>query len=334
MNNETFNKNSNFVKEYNINSFKLPIEYNKNIQITANNIITDLELIKSNEENGNNIYNIVFSPNHIFAQATMPLWAKYYTTDKNYLKETQKLITNFSKLDNSSDKDDSEFNNIYNIFNDIKNDKEFLNKYFYIDISWLKYLNNNSNILQLLSYYNISSPILSILFPIIILLIPFFILKSNGTNITINHYFDLLKSLVKTNPVGNILFNFNEASYDKKLYSIISLTFYIFQIYENIKCCIKFHKNLDKIHNYLFKIKDYITYTINSFNHYKNQTSKLISYKPFINFMETQQQILLEYNNDLHKITNWKYNIPKLLNIGIVMKNFYLSYFYLILFFQ
>jgi hypothetical protein len=330
------NTNNLSINELSINElinkyFKMPIEYCDDIKPINSALIYDLELLKSNTptlDQDLSIYSIVFSPNTLFGINTLSLWSKYYTTNKSFLVESQKSIKSFKSLDNNVYKTDR-FKKIYDIINDTITDKNFLDKYQYINSPWFKIfnnLNNNSNILQVLYYYNITSPLVSLLFPLILLIIPFFILKIYENGITIQDYIRVLKTMISNSSIGNLLFEFDTMTLEKKLGSAVSLSLYFYQIYENIKICFKFNENLKKIHTYLFEVIDYLNYTILSFDNYKNQNNKYSTFSLFIENMNIHKEVLLKYKTQLNNITPWKYSISKFLNIGQVMKNFYSLY--------
>ena len=56
-------------------------------------------------------------------------------------------------------------------------DAEFRDKYNYIDFRMFDNLNHSAIFLQLLSMYNLFSPVISLLTPLLLAIIPFFILK-------------------------------------------------------------------------------------------------------------------------------------------------------------
>ena len=81
----------------NIECFKMPIEYIENKVSLEANIVDDLELLNTKDASATPIYDIVFSPEHVFSKETIKLWAKYYTSDKNFLDDSKKLIKNFKR---------------------------------------------------------------------------------------------------------------------------------------------------------------------------------------------------------------------------------------------
>ena len=328
----------------NIECFKMPIEYIENKVSLEANIVDDLELLNTKDASATPIYDIVFSPEHVFSKETIKLWAKYYTSDKNFLDDSKKLIKNFKQQNdatnnnnnNNNDNNNNDnnkfydvkekFNKINQIYKEVTNDNGFYEKYQYIDSSWFKWLNNDGKFLQILSLYNLTSPVISLILPIIFLIIPFFILKLTKVPIDMNTYLTILKQLFSRHPLGQAFMHFKDAPVDKKFYITMSLAFYFFQIYQNFMICIRFYKNLYKIHNYLFELKDYINYTLDTFDNFDSQCKNLTSYQMFIDNMRENKTILNKLKQELEKITPWKLNLYKVTNIGQVMKCFYNLY--------
>jgi len=306
--------------------FKFPIQYVEH-KLTSDTVKDDLELInfKNKEDISNNsLYKYVLNPTNIFSNATANVWSNYYTTNLNFLKETQKIIKNFKQVD--CDYEEAKFETVYDIYNNITNDNNFLEKYQYIDISYFKQFNNNSHILQTISLLNLTSPILSILIPLILLILPLFIFRLYGLNLNINTYLHLLKQVFGRHPLGNVFINFSSVSIDKKIYLIFSLAFYLFQMVQNAKSCYKFYNNLELMHQYLKEINTYVDYTITSFENFEKQVINYKNYELFISQMNEKKQILIKYKTTLENVTSYKFGITKALRIGEAMKCFYTLY--------
>jgi hypothetical protein len=67
------------------------------------------------------------------------------------------------------------FEKIDKLWIDIAGDKNFKQRFNYIDIPILDRLNKSPGFLQILSLYNLTSPVISLLSPLILLIIPFFL---------------------------------------------------------------------------------------------------------------------------------------------------------------
>ena len=143
-----------------VTTFKLPIAFinkDKLHEIDAH-VMTDLELIETgiavnnNDNNVNNndndtskpkqktMYEHVFDPKTIYGKQFLDSWAKYYTSDVTFLKESQTLL---GKFDNNKDKDNDNkcktktYLEIHDIWKSIQGDKHFKDKFGYIDIAML-----------------------------------------------------------------------------------------------------------------------------------------------------------------------------------------------------
>ena len=164
-------KNINENKKNDI-KFKLPIEYLENKYKLNNDIKNDLELLDISNQS---LYNNIVSSNNIKSTKLINNWCEYYTTDKDFLQEHQSLLKNY-KATNTSDIDNT-ITNVEKLIKEVENETGFYEKYKYIDIDLLKNFNKSASVLQILTLYNLTSPVLSIAIPIIMLIIPFFIIK-------------------------------------------------------------------------------------------------------------------------------------------------------------
>ena len=79
--------------------FTLPIKYNEKVRKLNENIITDLELVKTIDKEEKPIYDYVFKPTNTLGSKVLEEVPKFYTTDIEYLKETQTLVKNFKNAD-------------------------------------------------------------------------------------------------------------------------------------------------------------------------------------------------------------------------------------------
>ena len=301
--------------------FKLPIDYIETKKPVQQHIITDLELKENKATETKSLYEYVFNPSNQFSHQTIDLWCEYYTSDKHFIKESQKILhKDFKYL-----LDSSQVDNVIEIMNEIEKETAFNDKYYYIDIQMFENFNNNSQFLQWLSIYNMSSPVFSLLLPVFFLILPLLLLKLQGIPISIMKYIEILKQLFARHSIGQ-LFNIGSVSWDKVIYIIVSVGFYILQIYQNIVSCFKFYKNMKKIHHQLFVMRDYLAITLQHMNDYNKMFSKLKTYQPFIAVMNDHASSLQSIKNELDKIEPNKVNIKKFKQIGHVMKCFYQLY--------
>ena len=331
-------------KEKYTNAFKLPIEYldTNSLFVINNNIINDLELVKANSmnelaisntslldvSNNYNLYYHVFGPQTIFEKNIINKWSKYYTNNTEFLLETQQLIKNYSPIKKvefvdspklCKDKDST----IYNSCEQIIYDNGFVNKYQYIDMPLLHKFNNNSMVLQALSIYNLSTPVISLAIPILFLLLPFFIIKLQGHNVTFQLYCNHLKTVFSNHIIGQLFSSLSETNLSNKIYILFSFGFYIFQLYLNINGCIKYFHNIKYIHTTLQNLKLYILDTLKSYEHFLNFTKDYVHYKRFNECIATNIAIFNSYLDELRKLTPYSLSISKIIELGQLMKCFY-----------
>ena len=300
--------------------FHLPIAFLDNKSVLEKHTINDLELLPATEPN-TSLYKYVFNPTTVYGEKTMSLWAKYYTVDTNFLKESQKLLKK---------KDPYVVNaplqlSMETIWHEIKTETGFAEKYSYIEWSRLDVLNHNSKFLQCLCIYNMASPIFSLMLPIFFLILPMFILKIRGMPITIETYIELLKMVFKKHQIGKI-FDLANASLEKIVYVIATAVFYVIQIYQNIMSCRRFYYNMAKIHEQLFTVRDYLAYTMKNMELLERQCSGLKTYEAFIATMNEHKKLCKHMYEECQQVSPKKLSIKKISQIGHVMKCFYQLY--------
>ena len=316
--------------DYTINindSFKLPIYYNKEKKSLKKNIKDDLELTNPVDSSSNPIYHYFFNTENDLSKKLIEQTAEYYTTDISFLKDKQELLKKYKPCNVKYTKYSPNYEKIVELWNEIKNDTGFKEKYYYMDWDMLEFLNRSELFLQIMSIYNMTSPVISLFVPIIILIIPFFIIKIKGLNITLSEYIQVLKIVVQTNAIGKLFTTFNDVSINEKVYLIISAAFYVFSIYQNIMVCIRFNNNMNKIHNYFNEIKHYLSHSIESMENYLQYSEALASQKEFNDVLKEKITILKHFNNKITLVTEYKIlNYKKINEIGFIMKYFYELY--------
>lgn len=311
--------------------FTLPIKYNEQVKKLNDNIITDLELVKTIDTEEKPIYNFVFKPTNKLGHKILEEVPKHYTTDMEYLKDTQTLIKKFKNSDykaisESKNFRDANIEETLQAWEDIKGETGFHSKYLYFDWAFGEFINNNPQCLQLMSMYNIASPLLSLCLPIFVLIIPFFIIKVKGIELNIKEYMDVLKSLAAKHAIVKVFTNFNEVDATQRIYLIASAAFYLFSIYQNILVCIQFYKNMTRIHEYLHNFKDYLDYTIENINYHLSLSKELTKYSKFNDELGQKLSVLTKFKREIEHITPFKLSVSKFTQIGHVMWSFYQLY--------
>ena len=313
------------------NVFQIPITFNKNVKKLKENIVNDLELIKPIDKDEFAIYDTIFKPSNKAANNILEQFANHYTIDTEYLQDTQILIESFHSTDlntiyNKFNIDHYELNNVFTLWEEIKAETGFREKYLYIDWEFAKHLNNNPAFLQLMSCYNIASPLLSLCLPILILIVPFIIIKIKGITLSIQEYINTLKIIASNHAIFKIVTEFHSVDNGQKLYLAISAAFYLFSIYQNILVCVRFYSNMQKIHNYLFRFKKYIEYTLEIMDYHTAKSNTLTSYYQFNENLSYHQNILSTLYDKINSITPFSFSFSKISEIGHIMHTFYQLY--------
>ena len=302
-------------------SFQLPITYNRECKKLEQHVREDMELVSDDA-----LYSAIMPDSTPLGKRTLPLWGIDYTTDRKYLKDTQKILSSEIK---PYVKDSTEAVKVMEKINadddPHEDDGGFHAKYQYIEWSWLQRFNENSTVLQWLSIYNMASPVLSLCLPIFFLILPFFIIKFSGHSITISKYIEVLKMVFQKHQIGQ-LFTVSAATWDKRMYILISTVFYVLQIYSNIRSCINFCTNMKVIHEELFSMRDHIGETISCMDAFENTCSKRKSYQPFIDNMKIHRAALKRFHSDLQQVSPNVVSLKKFKEVGHVMKCFYQLY--------
>jgi hypothetical protein len=305
--------------------FKIPIFYNESKVELNKNIVKDLELIETVDSSCNPIYNFCFDNDNDVSKKLNQQLCKYYTTDVNFLKENQILLKDYKPLGVKYTDYSNNYKNIVDIWNELKVDAGFKERYYFVEWEMLEFLNRSEWFLQFMSVYNLLSPIISLLVPIIILIIPFFIIKMKGLQITISEYIDVLKIVASQNAIGKLfVINFAEIHSQEKLYIFISAAFYLFSIYQNFMVCVRFNNNMKTIHNHFNEIRIYISHTINSMENYLEYSSQLKTHQEFNTIVREKLDTLKVMHKKIEMITDYNmFNFSKIKEIGYVFKCFY-----------
>jgi hypothetical protein len=303
----------------------MPISYIKDKHELKKNISTDLELINTVDGSSNPIYSFCLNTDNDVSKKLSEQMINYYTSDVNFLKDNQKLIKDYVKPETKYTTLSPNYKNIIEIWNELKIETGFREKYYFIDWEVIEFLNKSEIFLQFMSLYNLFSPIFSLMVPIIILIIPFFILKMKGIPLDVSEYITVLKTVAQTNAVGKLFtVNFSEINAQERIYILVSAAFYLFSIYQNIMVCVKFNNNMKTIHNHFKIINSYLDNTIHSMENYLHFSQELATHKDFNNNLISKMSTLKNINEKIKSITEYSlYNIGKFKEIGKVLKYFY-----------
>jgi hypothetical protein len=318
------------IKPKKFTEFQLPISYIKQkLHILPQNVATDLELdqliAKGREEEP--IYHYLFQPTNKFAEKTIPLWKTHFTSDIQYLKETQTILQNLRTYKKNMDIHklvyEVKYDNIMQVWRSTKENTEFLEKYSYMDIEWFKFLNRMPSFLQIMSFVNMTSPILALIIPFIFLLAPFIILKLQGVPITFNVYLDTLCSMAKYHFIGKAVTMLRNFSPQNLVYFMMMLGFYVYQCYTNYTSCVRFYKNIREMNEQIIEMRNYLDYSIESMQQFTQLSEKCQQYYLFNCDVSYHIKNLQSLREILTNVATFEPSIGKIGEIGVLLRCFY-----------
>ncbi len=299
--------------------FNLPIEYASEKHELPKTITEDLELVNVRDSSATKpLYHYLLSPQTTYGEKMIPRWSNYYSTCPKYLKETKQILSEYKDISLETDKIDV----FDKKWQEIKEDSAFDSKYFYIDVKPLSFLNKYPLVLQGLSLYNFGAPFLSLLAPVFIFILPFFLLKATGVTISIASYKTILVEQLKRQSIWK-LFSQEGGSIQQKLYLLFSVVMYVVNIYQNIVMCIKFYRNFNYIFDFFHKASTYMEYISREMKKFSDYCRPSKLYEEFHTKTSIFYNTLTQHCEKLTRIQPFTFSLTKFGYIGQVMRTFY-----------
>ena len=303
-------------------NFKYPIQYLNDTNKINETVKDDLEMVKANDDEVKPIYEQYIRPETKLGKITLEEMSNYYTTNTDFLKNTQNIIQNVNKIES----DNEIVNKTYDSWNNIKNEEYFIEKYQYIGWDKLKWLNNSTLFLLLLSIYNIFSPLINLLSPIIVFLVPFFMLKTLRVKINWQMYKQILIMQLKNHAIGRLFTSFGTVKMSQNLYILFCAGMYVYNLYQNVVSCIRYYRNSYYILENITNLKKYLKHSIQRIDSFIKNTKKLEKYKDFNIDLLEQQKKLKFFLCEIENIPEKTLSMKNVLLLGKTMKCFYRIY--------
>ena len=308
----------NKVKKEPLVPFKLPIEYlDENVIHTLTDVVaSDLELVSATASEP--MYDILLKPKHLFAKNMICQWKKKFTSDVEFLKQTQQII---GKTEASKSVIDCE--SISTIWKDIYETPGFHDRYSYIDIDKFHFINNSSKFLGVWTVVNLLSPLFSIMLPLILLVAPFVLLKIQRVPIEFNTYIDVLKNIAKQHAIGKVFNSMNDFSMNNLIYVLFTVAMYAMQMYQNVKSCIRFYKNINSVNTNLLTLKSFVDHSIVSMQEFLEKNAGLSRYRGFCHDISLHCHYLLSLSDELKDVKPFSFGVSKCFEVGYLLKCYY-----------
>lgn len=302
--------------------FQLPITYlpESSKQFLSPIVSQDLELVPVPvpTHSPNAMYHVLFQPSHPWAESTIHDWNRQFSTDIDYLTDTQKILQEIHLTNMTVD-----YSGVMEVWKDTKQEKYFLEKYNYVEWDILKSLNKSSGFLQILSVVNMISPALSLVAPILFFIIPFVLLRIRGIPITFPIYIQTLKEIAKHHFIGKALTNFSSLSLEKVVYIFLGAGFYLYQVYQNVILCMRFYKNIMKIYEQMRTMRNYLGQTTEKMRRFVSLARSKKTYEGFCKTVDQHYLVLEQYYGELTGIPDTSTFISKIGSVGYLLKCYY-----------
>lgn len=305
--------------------FKLPIDYQSKRTTICEQLSQDLELVNTIDASNISMYSRLFTPHDKISAMTACMHTSY-SYDKTYIEDTITLLKQLKLPKSILDNRDDVYDNISKIIDNAYFKNEF--QYFNLPYGFFDNLNHSSLCLEALTLYNMTTPFFTLIFPVVMLFIPFIILKFRGIELTFSSYINILMTIFKNSTLGKAIFSISEANVGQRIYLLVTIGFYFIQMYQNIVSCINFHKSVRCIHNELFQLKEFTNTTISIMQLFIKNTKNLNSYRSFNVDVSKRIKILKSLIDDLNEVQDYRFILEpsKIATIGYVMKCYYHIY--------
>ncbi len=299
-------------------TFKLPIEYldTKDVHNLPEVVINDLELVDAGSRSP--MYDILLTPQHAFAKSMIQKWKTKFSSDSEFIKQSQQVLKTVVKREFENTASLSE------IWKDLHETPNFHDRYSFIDIKHFQFVNQLSTFMGVWTVINLISPLFSIMLPLILIVAPFVLLKIQRVPITFDIYWSTLKELAKKHAVGKAFSSIGDtATINNWLYILFTLAMYAIQMYQNVKSCMRFYSNISVVNKNLLSLKEFVNYSIESLEDFLAKNRGLTKYRGFCDDVALHHSYLLSLKEELRDVKPFTFSVSKIFEVGYLLKCYY-----------
>jgi len=298
--------------------FILPIEYldEKVVHPLSEVVASDLELVSATASES--MYDTLLKPKHQFAKDMIHSWKKSFTSDTEFLKQTQQVISSSEPSTTIIDCDA-----ISTVLKDIYETPAFHDRYSYIDIDKFHFVNSSSNFLGFWTVINLLSPIFSLILPLILIIAPFVLLKIQRVPIEFNTYITVLKDIAKKHALGKVFSSMNDFSMNNLVYILFTVAMYAMQMYQNVKSCMRFYTNINLVNTNLLTLKQFVDHSIQEMKQFLQKNSGLSRYRGFCHDVSLHYDYLIKLKEELKDVKPFCFGVSKCFEVGYLLKCYY-----------
>lgn len=319
--------------------FKLPLAYQPETRCRplSATLVQDLELCVTEGETGHSMYTRLFQPSHSFGRQLIPEWGKHFSSDVAYLRDTQAVLTDMQTYQSWMSPPEENFlskrapdtfmtqdrcDRIMTLWSGVHR-PDFLEKYSYMEWSFLTFLNESSSFLQILSVGNMMSPLISLFIPVLFLLMPFVVLSIQGVCISWDTYLTTLKNVARNHFIGKAMVGLQSLSWDKLLYVLLMLGLYLMQVYQNVMACVHFYQNTRQVNQDLVDLDQFCVYSARSMDTFVKMHGDRPTYRTFCQEAARRSQCLKGLHERLRALSPFGLRMQKVGELGAMMSCYY-----------
>jgi len=129
--------------------------------------------------------------------------------------------------------------------------------------------------------------------------------------------------MLSQHAIGKLIFDMSSVSWDKRIYILVSVVFYIVQMYQNVVSCHRFYRNMFLVHDDLAAIRAYANETIARMRKFAAYAQGNATYAQFVSDLNSNREQLERMVAALERIDPPALTAKKCLQIGYIMQQYY-----------
>ena len=311
------------------NSFQLPITYLPEQHSLSQTVATDLELLPPTPEQNSIYKHLLLDENSsTFAKQMTTQWSQQFTTNTDFLLETQQMIQNLPPITPPSETETTPEKDIQKTWEEITLTEDFKEKFNYLEFKYLEPFNHNSAFLECLNLIHLSTPILSLIMFIFFIFLPIFLMTYSKSPFNIETYVLHMASLAKVSFMGKMAKSavFNGWYHYQTLGMVVGcLIFYGVQFYNSYISYYRFWRNVELVNQHLITVREYIQSVIPKMKAFLQTCHSTVSktYQPFCQKTAQHLEQLESIQNWLQHVQPYSYSIAKCYDFGNMFQCYY-----------
>ena len=313
--------------------FQLPITYLDEEQFPLSpTVASDLELLPTQNptQNQKTIYDhlLLTETASPFAKQMTANWAQQFTTNTDFLLETQQIILNLPTSPETTETPEQNLQEIQPTWEEITLTQDFKEKFNYLDVKYLEPFNQNALFLECLNLIHLSTPIFSFLMFIFFILLPVFLITYSKTPFSIDAYVQHMASLAKVSFMGKMAKSavFNGWYHYQTLGMVVGcFIFYGVQFYNSYISYFRFWRNVELVTRHLLTVREFVDAVIPRMQAFLQtcKTNATKTYRQFCEHTAAHLQQLENIQTWLKDVQPYSYSVAICYDFGNIFHSYY-----------